>query len=232
MNKRWWAVTAASFIVGGVLIGVGFWLFEAESFLENLIAEGIGLAFALGIVIWLIEGPVLTRERKFHAIVEYKRQVFRVAGEIGNVFVVEIAQAIADDFEPRIDLYGHERGNPEEFKPLLRTVFRRAKEVRQCGLPRDPDLSMEDASSIIESCLSMELRIRQVTDTRPEFAKWEVLRGFDLALHQIRSASERAVRLGLVEDPTERYETVGHMGDLVLNMLDSITPLSEGSELW
>ena len=82
MSMRWWGVVGGSLLVGAVLIGIGFWLFNVRSFLENLIAEAIGLAFALGIIVWLIEGPILTRQRRVRAILEYRQRVFQVAGEI------------------------------------------------------------------------------------------------------------------------------------------------------
>ena len=104
-------VIIASLLVGAILVGVGFYLFEPASFLENLVAESIGLAFALAVIVWLVEGPVLTRQRRVRAILEYKRRVFQLGGEIGTLIVNAIADPIATDFEPPIDLYGDERGN-------------------------------------------------------------------------------------------------------------------------
>ena len=138
MSKKWWAVIGASFLAGVAFVGAGFYLFEPASFLENLIAEAIGLLFALGIVVLLIEGPVLSRERRVRDIVEYKRQVFQIAWEIGSQSACDIAQLIANDFEPSINLYGYERGRWNEFKPLLRAVFRHARDVRYKGLPTYP----------------------------------------------------------------------------------------------
>ena len=126
MSKKWWGVIIASLLVGAIFVGVGFYLFEPASFLENLVAESIGLAFALAVIVWLVEGPVLTRQRRVRAILEYKRQVFQLGGEIGTLIVNEIAEPIATDFEPPIDLYGYERGKWDEFEPLLRRVFKNA----------------------------------------------------------------------------------------------------------
>ena len=79
----------------------------------------------------------------------------------------------------------------------------------------------------------MRERITKTIDTKPNFAKWEVLGAVQMYLGQIGHHVERAERLGLLDDPIERYWEIGEMGDLLLDMCDSIaTPLSEGSEFW
>ena len=236
MSKKWWAVIVASFVISVALVATGFFLFEPLGFLENLIAEAIGLALAIGIVVWLIEGPVLSREKRekerIRAIVEYKRRIFAISSEIGSLTAQEIAQFISNDFTSEVDLYGYERGNWEEFEPLLRTTFRRAMDVRRDGLPPYPSLDKESADSIMNGCRKMVMRIREEIDSNPEFAKWEVLGMFDIRLDSIIHTIERAEGLNLLDDPIEQYDVIGDLGERVLHMLDSITPLTEGSELW
>ena len=232
MSKKWWGVIIASLLVGAILVGVGFYLFEPASFLENLVAESIGLAFALAVIVWLVEGPVLTRQRRVRATLEYKRQVFQLGGEIGTLIVNEIAEPIATDFEPPIDLYGYESGKWDEFEPLLRRVFKNAMDVRQDGIPAYPTLDEETALSIMKGCLSMEARVREVINSRPEFNRWDVLGGFELNLRQIVQHIERAKRLNLIDDPVERYTEIGELGDLLLEMLKGMNSSPERRELW
>ncbi len=94
--------------------------------------------FALVIVRWLIEGPVLTRERKLRRILEYKWKVFQKAWEIGHMLAREMAESLVDAFEPKVDIYEEERGNWQRFEPLLRKVFKHARDVPDMGLPPHP----------------------------------------------------------------------------------------------
>ncbi len=232
MSKKWWGVTIAAFLVGASLVGVGFYLFETRSFLENLIAEAIGLTFGFGIIILLIEGPVLTRQRRARAIREYQRQVFQVAAGIGDIFVMEIAKYIARDFEPPIDLDGLEPLTWNEQELLLRKVFKNAVTVRQDGVPARHRLDEEIALSIMESALKMESEIRATINLRPEFHKWEILGGLDLLLLQIVNQVKDAKRLNLLNDPIERYSEIGQLGYSLLEMFERMNLLSKNSELW
>lgn len=92
MNKTWWAVATGSALAGAVLVGLGFYLFEPESFLENLLAEAIGLFVALAVIIVVIEGPILTRQKRVREILEYRRQVFQAAGATAPLIARDIAE--------------------------------------------------------------------------------------------------------------------------------------------
>ena len=219
-------------LLGLTLIGVGLWVFEPMDFLENLIAEAVGLTFALAIIILLVEGPVLTRQRRVRAILAYKKKGFQKGAEIGNLIVTDMAQLITRDFEPYIDLYGPERGNWEEFEPLLRQVFISAMEVRRHGVPDYPSLNEEIARSFMKGCEDMAKRTQEIANSKPEFNKWEILGNFSLALIQIVHHIERAEKLDLLSNPTERYVAIGELGYLLLEMLKGINSSSEGTELW
>ena len=235
MSRRWWGVVSVSLLAGAVLVGVGFWLFDARSFLENLIAEAIGLAFALGIIVWLVEGPILTRERRVRAILEYRQRVFQVAGEIVTLDVIDLGRFLASILEPEIDLYGPEGGRWVEFKPLLREVFRRTGNVRRDGLPNYIGLDEEYAHSTMTGCLHIRERIKKSIDEKPEFAKREVLGNIPMTLEHMKQSVERAERLGLLSDPIARHEEISHLGESLLDILDtieSITSSPGGSELW
>ena len=235
VSRAWWAVIVASFVGGGALAGVGFWLFDDASFLENLIAEGFGILIALGVIIWLIEGPILTRERRVRAILEYRRRVFQIAGEIVSIDATDMAGFLASILEPQMDLDGPERGRWAEFKPLLREVFRRTGNVRQDGLPKYIGLDEEEARSIMTGCLGIRERIKETMDEKPEFAKWEVLGSIPMTLEQMKHSVERAERLELLSDPITRYEEIGHMGEYLLEILDTMEAIAStpnSSELW
>ena len=166
---------------------------------------------------------------------EYRRRVFQIAGEIVSVDATDMAGFLASILEPQMDLYGPERGNWMEFKPLLREVFRRTGNVRQDGLPKYIGLDDEEARSIMTGCLRVRERIKESMDEKPEFAKWEVLGNIPLTLEQMKHAVERAERLELLSDPIARYEEIGRMGEYLLEILDtmeSIASTPNSGELW
>ena len=232
MSKIWWGVSIGSLVLGATLIGIGFSIFDTGSFFENLMAEAIGLLLALAIIVWLIEGPVLSRQSRVRSILEYRRKVVREVVDIAPQISMEIAQLITDDFQPYIDLYGPERGKWCEFEPLLRQIFRKAMNVRQDGIPDYPRLDKEAAKSFMDGCLRMEASIRPLIDSRPEFNRWDVLGGLSMRLRQVVQHVERAKRLDLLSDPVERYVEIGELGDLLLEMLRDIDLSPESRELW
>jgi hypothetical protein len=215
------------FLVGGALTTAGWWLFEPTSFSENLVAEAIGLSFSLGIAVWLIEGPVLTRERRLRQILSYKWKVFQIIWEIGSLLARDIAEPLAGDFEPGIDLYGDERAKWRDFEPLLREVFRQARIVPEEGLPAYPSVDEKFLHSVFESARSMVSRIDEVIDFEPNL-KNEVSRQI-IFLHQVDHTIERAERLVLAGKLNGQYKLIGEIGDQILDVVDIITPLPEGN---
>lgn len=72
--------------------------------------------------------------------------------------VRDIGEYLAVRLEPPVDLYGDERDNWTAFKPLLRQVFQRARQVPQKGLPNDC-LSEEDYRSYVEGARMFVKRV-------------------------------------------------------------------------
>ena len=221
MNRKWWGIVAGSFLVGAALIGVGFWQFKTKSFFENLTAEAIGLAFAVGIVIWLVEGKLLSQRERQQAIAEYRRQISEAIGPETSTLALEMAEVLAGDFEPRVDLHGPERGDWEQMEPLLRTIFKRAWEVYSKA-PDSLGIADMDKSYVrgyFTACSSQVARIKQAINTKPEFKTSNVLLGLDYDLEHIEMQIERIDRLDLLSNPQARYTEMGEMGLHILEML-------------
>ena len=221
MNRKWWSVIGASLAGGVALIGGGFWLFDSWSFLENLFAEAIGLLFALGVILWLVEAKLLSQRERARAIAEFRLQISQAIGPELPMLALEMAQVLADDFDPRIDLYGPERGNWEETEPLLRTIFKRAWRVNSKAPDRQGFATLEKSkvSSYLTACLTKVDQIRRVLDTKPEFNTWAILGALEDDLEQIESHVESTDELDLLDDPWERYVEMGELGLEILDML-------------
>lgn len=127
-------IVGVCFVLAAGIVYVGY-AFQFTGYVENLLAEAVGVSIGLGLVIWLIEGPILTRERKVRAILEYRKRVFQVIGENINLTIFNLARALA--FEEEV-LYGLRGWG--EVKPEVRRIFRRAASVRGEGFPSTNDI--------------------------------------------------------------------------------------------
>jgi hypothetical protein len=219
---------AGSFLLGAALLSFGFlWSSDSKGFLENIIVEAIGLLFSLGVVVWLIDGPVLSRERRLRRVLEYKWRVFQIIWDIGSLLARDLAQPLAGEFEPRVDLYGEESSSWQDSEPLLREVFRRLRKVTPESLPSYPNVDKEFVHRAFGSLLSMVSRIEEVINSEPKL-KEEVVRQSG-HLGNIRGTIERAERLGLTNELIDQYEILGNIGDQILDLVETIHPLPEGS---
>ena len=231
MSWKWMIVVSLCFVLAAGVVYVGY-AFKFTGYVENLLAEAVGVSIGLGLVIWLIEGPILTRERKVRAILEYRKRVFQVIGENSNLTILNLAQALAFEEEVLHGLRGW-----GEVKPAIRRIFRRAASVRGYGFPSTNDIDLdEDLAHFVKNrFLQMLERIKEVTDEEPKFVELGVLGRIPLMLRQIRQAIERIERLDLLSDVTSRYEEVANLGEYLLDILDEIDLITlrpVSNELW
>jgi hypothetical protein len=220
VSKKWWIVIIIAIIVGIAAIVLGFMLPGQDSFLKNLLAEIVGLAFALAIAIWLIEGPVLTHTERLKKVLNVAvRSTARMNEEIAMTFSRDIGQYLASMLDSHIELYGEERGDWDAFKELLRSVFREARQVPDVGLPKSGAISESDYLGSIESARNFMARINEAIQADKEvqaslfelLAHWEELNSF------LRTADAPYS----VDDETRRYQMLGELGDILIDIVDS-----------
>ena len=146
MSKKWRNVVIIAFVVGGISTIIGFVFSELHSFLQNFLAGIAVSAFAFATAVLLIEGPLLTRQRRLGKVIAIaSRSVAQLNEEIALMVVREIGEYLAGLLDSAVDLCGDERGDWVAFKPLLRQVFQDAKQVPEKGLPKqNVPLSEED----------------------------------------------------------------------------------------
>lgn len=232
MSKTWWAIGAIFLVAGGALAVVGFARFEGRSLSENLIAEGFGILVGIGLIVWLVEGRAITRQRRVRETLAYRRDISQEVWNFTHMLAREMAQAIARDFDPPTDLDDHERPHWQEFKPLLRRVFRLAIDVPEQGLPARPGLGDGDARHYMESALVGVGRIQKNVDSLPHFNSRDVLGSLSFDLEQIVDHVRDALDRDLVSDPAQRYAELGHLGELVLQLEESLDMLPNHTEAW
>ena len=170
MSKKWWIVIGVAVGVGCSATIVGLSSTGLGSFLESMLA-GIAIsAFALAIAVRLIEGPVMTRERRLHKVISMAtREVARLNEEIAVTLARDIGGYLASKLHSNIDLYGKERGNWTAFKRLLRAVFEDARQVSVRGLPRSEPISEKDYSSYVDAARKFKEQVGSALGT-----DWEV----------------------------------------------------------
>ena len=142
LSSRWLWAFLACLLVGFEALAIGAALPEIGTFWRSFLVSTATAALVLAIVIFLIEGPILTHQRKRQIIVARNaRSVLQLVGEISSSLARETAEWLAPQFDPAIDLYGDERAFYCEFRPLLVSVYEQAKEVPLKGLPAFSDLN-------------------------------------------------------------------------------------------
>ena len=227
IGGKWWAVILASFAIGVGLALFGFARFQRESFLENFIAEAVGLAFSMSAIIWLVEGPVLTKQSRLDKILEYKEKAFQVFWSTAHILAREMAQPIAGDFEPAIDLYGRERGRWSRFEPLLRQTFESAQAVEEGDVWRLQGMDEASALRYASEILDTVERTQESIGEAGEFDQWYVLGKFSEILDELLGETEQAVEEEHFAEPIQRYRTMGQLGE---NLLDAIASLGSSSD--
>ena len=225
MSIRWWGFIIVCFGACATAIWVGYRLDNLSDFENSLLATGAGIAFALGIAILLIEGPILTRDQRRRTILKYRKDVCQACWDTSPFVASETANFIGADFEPRVDLDGDEREKWETFVPVLRKVFDQARLVPRTGLPAYPDLANDQYFSILESGSKMVERIQKKigTDRDMQNQVYPVLS----AVHHLGLAVQRGKEPYFVEDLMSRYEAIGIVGDAVLDVAEAIPAVME-----
>ena len=102
MSKKWWGVVSIAIVVGAVVVVLGFLLPEPDSFLENILAEAAGVAFALTLAIWLIERERLKRERRLNKLVAITS---RSVAQLDEVIAITVSREIGEYLAGRLDSF-------------------------------------------------------------------------------------------------------------------------------
>lgn len=221
MSKKWWVVVGVAFVVGCVAIGLGFLLPDQNSFLQNLTAEAAGLAFSLAVVVLLIEGPLLTRERRLRKVIAMAaRSVAELNAQIAHMLVREIGEYLAGSLDSNVDLYGKERGDWAAFKPLLRQIFQDARKVPANGLPKkNVSLNEENYQGYVKEARRFVDRVRGALGSN-----WEVqaqLLELVEVLNKLDTCITKANWPSTIRDEKMRYEALGNIGDAIIAVVEA-----------
>jgi len=220
VSKKWRSVVIIAFVVGFISITAGFVLPTLDSFLENILAGIAVSAFAFAIAILLIEGPLLTRERRLQRVISIAaRSVAQLNEEIAIILVGEIGGYLASKLDSNIDLYGEERGDWTAFKRLLRSVFRDARQVSVNGLPKSQSLSEVDYLSYVESARSFMERVRSAIgpDREVQAQLLELLEHWSKLDAHIQEAGYQHN----IVDEKMRYAKLAAIGDAIIDLVEA-----------
>ena len=219
MSKRWWIIFGVVLGLGCVAIIVGIKLYGKDSFIENLLSgAGVSLiVFAIAIV--LIEGSVMTRERRLQKVVRMAcRDVMKINEEVAIRLVREIGEYLASRLDSNINLYGEERENWKAFKHLLRVVFQDARQVSVRGLPKSGPISEEDYLSYVDAARRF---MEQVGDALG--SSWEVQAELEELVENRKKLNERIIEggyTGSMSDEKSRYIRLAAIGEAMIDLIE------------
>lgn len=220
MNKKWWIIFSAVIAVGLTAFILGFRLSGPDSFLKNFLPSLAAAMLVLAVGILLIEGPLMTRERRLHKVVAIAaRSVAQINEEIALMAVREIGEYLASKLDSNIDLYGEERGDWTAFKHLLRRVFQDARQVPVKGLPRSSPFSEEEYSSYVKGAHYLTERVRNALGFH-----WEVqaqLLELVEHLNKLDTCITEAKYRSNIIDEKMRYAALGKIGDALIDLIEA-----------
>jgi len=226
VSKKWKRVVVITIVVGVIFTGIGFVLPGLDSFLENILAGIAVSAFTFAVAILLIEGPILTRERRLQkAISIATRRVAQLNEEIAVVLAREIGEYLASKLDSNIDLDGEERGDWTIFKPLLRSVFRNASQVPVNGLPKSEPISKEVYLGFVGGAQSFMKRVCSALGS-----DWEVqAQLYELLEHwgKLDARINEAQYPCNIRDEKMRYRALAAIGDTLIDIVEACPKIED-----
>ena len=227
MSKKWRCVIFIAIAVGVVAILLRLLLPRLDSFWENILANVAVSAFAFAVAVWLIQGPLLTRERRLRKVISIAtRSVTQLCEEIALMVVRDIGEYLAGRLEPPVDLYGEERGDWGAFKLLLRQLFQCARQVPEKGLPKkNVPLSEEDYQSYVKGASSFLERVRTALGS-----DWEVqAQLLEIVEHltKLDTCITKAGYPSTIGDEKMRYAALGDIGDAIIDLIGACPKIED-----
>lgn len=228
MSKKWRCVIFIGIAVGVVAILLRFLLPRLDNFWESILANVAVSAFIFAIAVWLIEGPLLTRERRLRKVISMAaRSVAQLNEEIALMVVREIGEYLAGRLDSNVDLYGAERGDWKAFKLLLRRVFQDAKQVPGKGLPKtNVPVAEEEYQDYVKGASSFLERVHSALGT-----DWEVqaqLLELVEHLNKLDTCITKASYPSTMRDEKMRYAALGDIGNAIIDLIEACPKIEEG----
>ncbi len=221
LSSRWLWAFLACLLVGFEALAIGAALPEIGTFWRSFLVSAAPAALVLAIVIFLIEGPILTHQRKRQIIVAHNaRSVLYLVGEISSSLARETAEWLAAQFDPPIDLYGDERADYCEFRPLLVSVYEQSMEVPLKGLPPFPDLTEEEYRRWLDHYRDFIERIKNRIqgDYEVQTMLFEVV----MAIDDFDKQVSYSLFPPTLRNQKERYQRLGWLGLQLVGLDKSI----------
>ena len=226
MSGKWLLLSTVSFLVFAEALAIGAVLPNIGTFWRGFLASVAPSALVLAVVIWLIEGPLLTQERRRRQVISHNaRFVLQEMGEISAGMARELAEWLAGEFEPGIDLYGDERGDYSAFRPLLLAVYDQAKQVPYQDLPPYHSLTEDEFQRWIDNIQYFIDRIRGrfQGDLEVQATLLEAV----VALDDLERQISRSQFYSMRRDQRMRYRSLGLIGHQLVNFdkaIDIVAP--------
>jgi hypothetical protein len=226
MSRNWWVIFSIVVVIGIISLVTGFTLPKLDSFLQSFLASLAASMFILAIVIYIIEGPNMTRERRLQKVVsKVSYKVAQINEEIAVMVSREIGQFLVSNLNSNIDLYGEERGDWKAFKALLREIFRESIEVPTKGLPQNLSISKEDYLMCLDGPASLSKRVRDALGSN-----WEVQAQLLELVEHLDKLDTRILEANYastISDEKMRYRALGQIGNALIDLIESCPKLKD-----
>jgi len=219
VSKKWRIVAVIAFVVAVSAVIVGFALPRPDGFSESILAGIAVSAFAFAVAILLIEGPVLTRERRLQKVISIAtHSITQLNEQIAITLVTELGEYLASKLDSNINLDGEERDDWTALKRLLRLIFQDAKQVPVNGSPESGWVSEKDYLSYVEAARRFTEQVGSALGT-----DWEVQAQL-LELLEYRNKLDARIREAgypcSIRDEKTRFAGLAAIGDAIIDLIE------------
>ena len=209
MSKLWRVAILVCLLTGAVCLAIGAAIFGVDGFWVNFLASVSSSAFVLTVVIFLIEGPLLTWDGQHRRVISRNaRSTLKVFEDVSSTTARQLARWLA--LGSGVNLYGEVQEDPEAFRALLLTVFDQAADVTPQSMPQSRSLSEEEYLGWIRSLRDFVDRIRSRIqgDYEVQAMLYEVI----TVLDEFDRSVSRSLFPPTVRNQAMRYRILGRLG--------------------
>lgn len=213
-------VTLIFLLMGGACLAIGSAISGMDNFWGSFLVNASSSALVLAVVIFLIEGPLLTREgRRQIVISQNARSTLKVFEDVSSTTARQLARWLA--LGSGVNLYGEEQKDPKAFRALLLAVFDQAADVTPQSLPQSRSLSEEEYLDWIRSFMDFVDRIR--SRTQGDYEVQAMLYKVMAVLDDFDRSVSRSLFPPTVRNQVMRQRSLGRLGRQLVEFDEAIT---------
>lgn len=200
-------------------MALGFLVPNWLDFTNNMLAELAGFALALAAAVALIEGPILTRERRRQkAISKQASSINAMVGEISALLSSEAFVLILDELVEQVLRQSPDVSDFTEYRKVMLATFESSRSFPEEGTPLHPNLTEDSYQEFIAGVNRFINGARK--RLQGDYDVQSVLAELIEALDELDRHAYLAIFPNKLKYANTRFRTVGEIGCNLLKVND------------